>query len=55
MSLIMQYVTGIVFVLMVLASILLMKDVRETGDGAPIRNGRDRDCRGRDRACFKVQ
>jgi len=36
MSLIMQYVTGIVFVLMVLASILLMKDVRETGMEPPL-------------------
>ncbi|SVC72601.1 uncharacterized protein METZ01_LOCUS325455, partial [marine metagenome] len=36
MSLIMQYVTGIGFVLMVLASILLMKDVRETGMEPPL-------------------
>ena len=36
MSLIMQYVTGIVFVLMVLASILFMKDVRETGMEPPL-------------------
>ena len=36
MSLIMQYVTGIVFVLMVLASILLMMDVWETGMEPPL-------------------